>query len=76
MNTVLYLIIACGALSIVYGIWAAQSVMSADAGNKRMQEIASAIQEGAQAYLTRQYTTISCIRLLPASRQVHYQFVS
>ncbi len=59
MNTVLYLIIACGALSIVYGIWAAQSVMSADAGNKRMQEIASAIQEGAQAYLTRQYTTIT-----------------
>ena len=59
MNTVLYLIIACGALSIVYGIWAVQSVMSADAGNKRMQEIAGAIQEGAQAYLTRQYTTIA-----------------
>ena len=59
MNSVLYLISACGALSIVYGIWAAQSVMSADAGNKRMQEIASAIQEGAQAYLTRQYTTIT-----------------
>ena len=59
MNTVLYLIIACGALSIVYGIWAANSVMSADAGSKRMQEIASAIQEGAQAYLTRQYTTIT-----------------
>ncbi len=59
MNTVLYLIIACGAISILYGIWAAHSVMSADAGNKRMQEIASAIQEGAQAYLTRQYTTIA-----------------
>ncbi|MDA7948298.1 MAG: sodium-translocating pyrophosphatase [Hyphomicrobiaceae bacterium] len=59
MNTVLYLIIACGALSIVYGIWAIQSVMSADAGNKRMQEIAGAIQEGATAYLTRQYTTIA-----------------
>ncbi|HDL16944.1 MAG TPA: sodium-translocating pyrophosphatase, partial [Rhizobiales bacterium] len=59
MNTVLYLIIACGALSLVYGIWASQSVMSADAGSKRMQEIASAIQEGAQAYLTRQYTTIA-----------------
>ncbi|MEC9368847.1 MAG: sodium/proton-translocating pyrophosphatase, partial [Pseudomonadota bacterium] len=59
MNSVLYLIIAGGALSIVYGIWAIQSVMAADAGSKRMQEIAGAIQEGAQAYLTRQYTTIA-----------------
>ncbi len=59
MNSVLYLIIASGALSVVYGIWAINSVMSADAGTKRMQEIAGAIQEGAQAYLTRQYTTIA-----------------
>ena len=59
MNMALYGIIACGALSIVYGIWAIQSVMAADAGNKRMQEIAAAIQEGATAYLTRQYTTIA-----------------
>ncbi len=59
MNMALYLIIAAGALSIVYGVWAIRSVMAADAGNKRMQEIASAIQEGAQAYLTRQYTTIA-----------------
>ncbi|MGI9387450.1 MAG: sodium/proton-translocating pyrophosphatase, partial [Methyloligellaceae bacterium] len=54
---VIWGIIACGALSIVYGIWAAQSVMAADAGNQRMQEIAGAIQEGATAYLSRQYTT-------------------
>ncbi len=54
----MWLIIAGGALSILYGIWATQSLMSADAGNARMQEIAGAIQEGAQAYLTRQYTTI------------------
>ena len=52
-------IILCGALSIVYGVWAIRSVMAADAGNPRMQEIAAAIQEGAQAYLTRQYTTIA-----------------
>jgi K(+)-stimulated pyrophosphate-energized sodium pump len=59
--TALWAIIGCGALSIVYGIWAIQSVMSADAGNARMQEIAAAIAEGAQAYLKRQYTTIGIV---------------
>ena len=61
MTLALWAIIACGVLSIVYGIWAIQSVMSADAGNKRMQEIAGAIQEGATAYLSRQYTTIAIV---------------
>ncbi|MBI1384615.1 MAG: sodium-translocating pyrophosphatase [Rhizobiales bacterium] len=61
LNTVLWAIIGGGALSIVYGIWAVRSVMAADAGNARMQEIAAAIQEGAQAYLTRQYTTIAIV---------------
>jgi K(+)-stimulated pyrophosphate-energized sodium pump len=59
MDMAIWGIIACGALSIVYGIWASQSVMAADAGNQRMQEIAGAIQEGATAYLSRQYTTIA-----------------
>ena len=58
METAIWLIIACGGLSIVYGAWAVQSVMASDAGTPRMQEIAGAIQEGAMAYLTRQYTTI------------------
>src|SRR5687767_1597085 len=57
--TALWAIIACGALSIVYGVWAIQSVMAADAGNARMQQIAAAIAEGAQAYLRRQYMTIA-----------------
>jgi K(+)-stimulated pyrophosphate-energized sodium pump len=52
------MIIACGLLAIAYGIWATASVMSADPGSPRMQEIAAAVREGAQAYLKRQYTTI------------------
>ena len=55
----LWAIIACGALSIVYGVWAIQSVMASDAGSQRMQEIAAAIAEGAQAYLKRQYITVA-----------------
>ncbi len=57
----LHFVIACGVLSIVYAIWAIQSVLAADAGNQRMQEIAAAIREGATAYLTRQYTTIAMV---------------
>ncbi len=61
MSTQLWLIIGCGVLAIAYGAWAVQSVMSASQGNERMQEIAKAIQEGANAYLNRQYTTIGIV---------------
>ncbi len=57
----LWLIVGCGVLAIVYGIWAIGSVMRADAGNRKMQEIAAAIREGAQAYLKRQYATIAVV---------------
>src|ERR1700739_3252225 len=55
--TALGLIVVCGLLAVAYGIWAITSVMSADAGSAKMQEIAAAVREGAQAYLKRQYTT-------------------
>ena len=61
MTNILWGIIACGALSILYAFVTARSVMNADAGNTRMQEIAGAIREGAQAYLNRQYKTIGVV---------------
>src|SRR5689334_350769 len=59
--TTLWIIVGCGVLAIVYGIWAISSVMSASAGTARMQEISGAVREGAQAYLKRQYTTIGIV---------------
>jgi K(+)-stimulated pyrophosphate-energized sodium pump len=60
----LWLIIICGVLAIVYAIWAIQSVMSADAGSAKMQEISAAVREGAQAYLKRQYMTIGIVGIV------------
>jgi K(+)-stimulated pyrophosphate-energized sodium pump len=57
----LALIILAGFIAIAYGVVTAKSVMARDAGSARMQEIAGAIAEGAQAYLKRQYTTISAV---------------
>ncbi|MCW0217275.1 MAG: sodium-translocating pyrophosphatase, partial [Prosthecobacter sp.] len=56
-----YGLIACGLIGLLYGAITIQSVLSKSAGNERMQEIASAIQEGARAYLNRQYTTIAMV---------------
>ncbi len=61
MNELLWAVIACGIISIVYAIVTIQSVMAADAGNQKMQEIAGAIREGAQAYLNRQYTSVAVV---------------
>ena len=59
--TTLWMIVGCGVLAILYGIWATGSVLSADAGSAKMQEISAAVREGAQAYLKRQYTTIGIV---------------
>jgi K(+)-stimulated pyrophosphate-energized sodium pump len=55
------LVIAAGVLAVLYGIIQTASLMRASPGNARMQEIAAAIQEGAQAYLRRQYTAIGIV---------------
>jgi K(+)-stimulated pyrophosphate-energized sodium pump len=59
--------IGLGVLAIVYGIFTSSQVLGASPGNARMQEIAAAIQEGAQAYLNRQYTTIAIVGVVVAA---------
>ena len=61
--TMMNFIILCGVASLLYGIFAGRSIMKAPAGSERMMGIAAAIQEGARAYLNRQYTTIGLVGL-------------
>lgn len=64
MSSLDYLIFGSGALAILYGILTTLSILKAPAGSKAMQDIASAIQQGAKAYLNRQYTTIGIVGVL------------
>jgi len=61
-----WLAIVAGALALIYSIWASRSVLAAATGTDRMREIAAAIQEGAQAYLNKQYTTIGIVGVIVA----------
>ena len=61
MSAPLWFAVATAVLALVYGAWAASSVLASSAGTERMQEIAGAVQEGARAYLNRQYVTIAIV---------------
>jgi K(+)-stimulated pyrophosphate-energized sodium pump len=58
--------IACGVIALLYGIFTSRQVLAASPGNQRMIEVAAAIQEGAKAYLGRQYTTIAIVGVVVA----------
>src|SRR4028119_611318 len=58
--------IACGVIAVIYGIITSRQVLATSPGNQRMVDIGSAIQEGAQAYLGRQYTTIAIVGVIVA----------
>ena len=61
MSLAFIVIIVCGVLALLYGFVSSRQVLAADAGSSRMQEISAAVQEGARAYLNRQYTTIAMV---------------
>jgi len=64
LTTELWYVIFCGVFALLYGLYASRSVLSADTGNDRMREISNAVQEGASAYLNRQYRAIGIVGIV------------
>lgn len=67
MSTIYFYILACAGFALLYGAYASRKVFACSTGTPRMQEIAAAIQEGANAYLNRQYTTIAMVGVVVAA---------
>ena len=65
-SNLLYVAIICGVIAVLYGIVTSRQVLGMSPGNQRMVEVSKAIQEGAAAYLKRQYTTIAIVGIIVA----------
>jgi K(+)-stimulated pyrophosphate-energized sodium pump len=61
-----WIVLACGLLAVLYGLFASRAILAAPSGTDRMRAIASAVQEGASAYLNRQYSTIAVVGVVIA----------